>query len=346
MACLHTVGVRYVIASDGGRVMSRQVDGRRGSRRSSLLARGRTAKALGLPPTQREAKMRQKRSKAVAAECGDAVAINPRERYVKRQCAAERHESDAFPPWDMYAALSQVEVEAAAALSLLKPTPPVINNFVATAQCMNCVPDMQRLAWFVAGMRSHGDLAHPVTASLHCVGSTFAMQPLTGIMNVMGNRSPSAAAISCWEYIELVARHLRVPLALSELDIYNMQATWNIGGSIDMSALHRAIPNSVYNPDLISHMSVIIKEPRVTALVYPSGAVVVNGCRARDDHMRVFRDFGKFLARFVRATHPDGDQGRGVRLQSNGLMALRPTLWNTGNEDGEDEDDCARAVSH
>jgi hypothetical protein len=314
--------------------MAHEAGAQRGRRRGS----SRASSTPGAPATQRETKLRQKRANAVAAECGDAVEINPRERYVKRQCAAERHESDAFPPWDLYAALHPVAAEAAAALSTLRPTPPKINNFVATAQCMNCVPDMQRLAWFLAGLRSHGDFAHPVTASLHCVGSTFAMQPLTGIMNVMGNRSPSAAAISCWQYIELVARHLRVPLALSELDIYNMQATWNIGGSIDMHALHRAIPNSVYNPDLISHMSVIIKEPRVTALVYPSGAVVVNGCRARDDHMRVFRDFGLFLSRFVRAGHPRAGVSRGMRLQSNGLMALRPTLWNTSNGDDSDAD--------
>ena len=247
---------------------------------------------------------------------GDAIPVNPSVHRVQRQRAEERHGSDSYPAWCMYR-----HVEAAGGWDAIapnehfKPTLPIINNVVATAQCVNCVPDMRRLVWWLGGSRSHGEFARPVTASLWREGATMAIQISTGILNITGNKSPGAAVIACWAYMETVARHLHIPLQLAKFDVFNAQATFNVGGYIDLHALHRAVPLSIYAPELISHVSITIKTPRVTVLVWASGAVVVNGCRTREEHMRVYYDFGFFLSQFVRA-------GGGGRRKGNGARDL------------------------
>lgn len=253
-------------------------------------------------PTKRAQCKRQRRQHAAAATCGDAIPVNASLHRVQRQRAEERHNSASYPAWCMY---KHVEAaggwDAIPANEHFRPTLPVINNVVATAQCVNCVPDMRRLVWLLGGRRSHGEFARPVTASLWCEGATVAIQTSTGILNITGNKSPGAAVIACWAYIETVARHLHVPLQLAKFDVFNAQATFSVGGYIDLHALHRAVPLSNYEPELISHVSITIRSPRVTVLVWASGAVVVNGCRTREEHMRVYYDFGRFLSQFVRA---------------------------------------------
>lgn len=248
--------------------------------------------------TQRERKKRRRRQQAAAAACGDAIPIDT-ERRLPRQRAEERHNSESHPAWDLQAALAACE--PIAPNPHVAMTPPVINNVVATAKCVDCVPDMQRLVWLLAGRRSHGEFARPVTVSLWPEGSTIAIQTSTGILNQTGQKSAPAAVIAIWAYMEAVATHLHVPLAMASFEVYNMHATFRVGGYVDLRALHAAVEHSIYNPDLIQCVSICIKDPRATVLVWATGAVVVNGCRTREAHMRVYNEFGRFLSQFVRA---------------------------------------------
>lgn len=249
--------------------------------------------------TQRDRKRRRKRQQAAAAACGDAIQINTDEHRVQRQRAEERHRSDSHPAWDLQAAL--------AACAPIPPNPhvrmrePVISNVVATARCRACVPDMQRLVWLFLGRRSHGEFARPVTASLWPEGSTIAIQTSTGILNQTGQKSSSAAVIAILAYMEAVATHLRIPLTMTSFEVFNMHATFRVGGYVDLRALHAAVEHSIYNPDLIQCVTICIKDPRATVLVWATGAVVVNGCKTREQHMRVYHEFGLFLSQFVRS---------------------------------------------
>jgi len=260
------------------------------------------------PVTQRERRKRRRRQQEAANECGDAVPIDTTERRVPRRRAEERHESDAHPSWRLKAALENMDK-----LALVRPErpriqpgpdnnahEPIISNVVATAKCVNCVPNMQRLVWLLMGRRSHGEFARPVTVSLWPEGSTIAIQTTTGILNETGEKSEPAAVLGAWAYMEAVATHLRVPLSLASFEVYNMHATFRMGGPIDLRALHNAVEHSIYNPELIQCVSITIHDPRSTVLVWATGAVVVNGCKTREQHMRVYHEFGRFLAQFVR----------------------------------------------
>ncbi len=328
---------------------------------SAMEARKRRA-AIDAPPsppprvTKRELHKRQRSQHAAAAAEGNAIPVDTEQRRTQRQRAEERHKSASYPAWDMYAWVRNAGGWGAIPVNPhFHPRLPIVSNFVATAQCMGCVPDMTRMVYLFAGRRKHGVHARPVSASLWVEGAALQIQTSTGILNLTGNKSPSSAVIACWAYKEAVARHLHVPLQLAKFDVYNAHATFSVGGIIDLRALHRAVPPSNYEPDLISAVAITIRDPRVTVLVWASGAVVVNGCRTREEHMRVYHDFGRFLSQFVRAgaaAHEDGaaealpDDGHTtatrsaavtpgfrrtgatrIHRQANGAVGLRPTLW-------------------
>lgn len=292
------------------------------------------------PVTQRDRKRRRKRQQAAAAACGDAIQINADEHRVPRQRAEERHRSDSHPAWDLQAAL--------AACSPIPPNPhvemrePVISNVVATARCRACVPDMQRLVWLFLGRRSHGEFARPVTAALWPEGSTIAIQTSTGIINQTGQKSSSAAVIAILAYMEAVATHLHIPLTMTSFEVFNMHATFRVGGYIDLRALHAAVEHSIYNPDLIQCVTICIKDPRATVNVWATGAVVVNGCKTREQHMRVYNEFGHFLSQFVRAgsgtTVRATARGRGVQRSAAAAAAPAAAAAADADDDGDDDE--------
>lgn len=247
--------------------------------------------------TSREHSRQRRRLTAVAAACGDPIVIDVSERCPKRMRAKERHRSPAYPSYDLAAAMRGRVIQPNPAF---KPTFPIFNNVVATARCMLCVPDTQRLAWTLGGLRTTCEFARPVTITAWPEGATIAIQTTTGILNLTGNKSSDAAVLACHAYIEAVARYLCIPLMLAEFDVFNAQATFRVGGCIDLAALHRAVPQSNYERELISCVTITIREPRATVLVWGSGAVVVNGCSKREDHMRIYHEFGLFLSQFVR----------------------------------------------
>jgi len=271
--------------------------------------------------TRQEARKRQRRHHAIAAACGDAVRVSivPAEGG-ERQRAVERHQSTAHPAWDMYAALRRMPTQRRANPAF-RPSVPLVNNVVATARCVNAVPSAARIAWSMCGSRQRADASQPVHVTVRNVGVNIDVQPHTGKMNLTAGKSPSAVLLAVLAYMTTSAREWGVPLTLVGVGISNRQATWNVGGAIDTAALVRATPQA-NRTELISSVSVTIKEPRVTVLVWHTGSLVVNGCHTHADHRRVARDFGAYLERFV----TPGARGVVASVRADAPV-VRDALW-------------------
>ena len=64
------------------------------------------------------------------------------------------------------------------------------------------------------------------------------------------------------------------------INIENIVATVSLDQSLDLYAIERAIPSVEYNPEQFPGLVYRLEEPRVTALIFKSGKMVVTGAKS------------------------------------------------------------------
>ncbi len=77
--------------------------------------------------------------------------------------------------------------------------------------------------------------------------------------------------------------------------IENIVATVSLDQSIDLYAIERCIPNVEYNPEQFPGLIMRIDSPKVTALIFKSGKMVVTGAKSTDELIRAVKKIVKLL---------------------------------------------------
>jgi TATA-box binding protein (TBP) (component of TFIID and TFIIIB) len=186
----------------------------------------------------------------------------------KRRPARQRHASRGALRWDIRAAVERLPPEPPRGI-VFKPQPHYVNNVVCTALMVPTLRVMGELAWRLAGAETGN--ANPVRYESHCFNATLTIHSTTGKVNVTGARSEEFALLALYEYSTFCNSTMGCVVTFRQFAVHNIQSTFGVGALIDIRRLHAAVPRSNHG-SLISHVSITIDEPRITALVYSYGS--------------------------------------------------------------------------
>ncbi len=79
--------------------------------------------------------------------------------------------------------------------------------------------------------------------------------------------------------------------------IENIVATVTLDQTLDLNAIARSVPNIEYDPEEFPGLILRLDKPRLTALVFNSGKMVVTGAKSTD---QLIKGFKKIIRTFVR----------------------------------------------
>ncbi|MEM3328977.1 MAG: TATA-box-binding protein [Saccharolobus sp.] len=82
------------------------------------------------------------------------------------------------------------------------------------------------------------------------------------------------------------------------VNVENIVATVTLEQSLDLYAMERSIPNIEYDPDQFPGLIFRLEQPKVTALIFKSGKMVVTGAKSTEELIkavkRIIKTFKKY----------------------------------------------------
>jgi transcription initiation factor TFIID TATA-box-binding protein len=82
------------------------------------------------------------------------------------------------------------------------------------------------------------------------------------------------------------------------INIENIVATVTLEQTLDLYAIERSVPNIEYNPDQFPGLIFRLDSPKVTALIFKSGKMVVTGTKSTDELIRAVKRIVKILKKY------------------------------------------------
>lgn len=187
---------------------------------------------------------------------------------------------------------------------------PKIHNVVLA--CKACLPpgftwDVKRLAFPAYGKYKKSEYAAPFT--LACKGATCVFVK-TGKVNILGAKTVAESVKKIYECQAYLYKLTKFRMRVHDLTLTNMQATINLGYTIDLPAMKKRLLLAVYNPTVISHLKYTIHtgSGAVTFLIYPSGRIVLTEAIDMAQFVEARNIFLPFVAMF--ALHPNTPEGQ------------------------------------
>ncbi len=173
------------------------------------------------------------------------------------------------------------------------PLEPRLNNCVSTAGFRDYVPNLHALAQ-VAG----GTMVPNRSTKLFPCGTGFVTANNTDMVNIAGARSALLAQLACAFY-RIIAVRAGTVVRQESFRVTQCMSTFSVGPEVDMWRLYRDHHAGTYEPRRIDSITLRSMDPKVTALVYRSGGVVVLGGRTQEYVMDCIRKVADFLSPYV-----------------------------------------------
>ncbi len=173
------------------------------------------------------------------------------------------------------------------------PLEPRLNNCVSTAGFSDYVPNLHALAQ-VAG----GTMVPNRGTKLFPCGTGFLTVNNTDMVNIAGARSALLAQLAC-SFYRIIAARTGTVVQQESFRVTQCMSTFSLGGEVDMWRLYREHHAGTYEPRRIDSINLRSMDPKVTALVYRSGGVVILGGRTQAYVMDCIRKVAEFLSPYV-----------------------------------------------
>lgn len=186
--------------------------------------------------------------------------------------------------------------------------PPIVHNVVAVAYDESHTGNIRLsdLAWVCHGKQNKREFAAPCTLKTcfnECRMTLNVFEKRRFV--VTGAANEDIARFGLVLAFHYISQRMGVRLLMSGFRVTNIQATLYMRRPVNVKLLHETLPKSQYCPRKINMVTFKIRDPGVTFLVFPSGAVVMTGAKTRDELMAAFRVAVPFLAQFVLDSPPD-----------------------------------------
>lgn len=175
------------------------------------------------------------------------------------------------------------------------PIEPRLNNCVSTACFMDYVPNLLALAQVTGGT-----MVPNRSTKMFPNGTGFLTVNNTDMVNIAGARSALLAFIACAFY-RIAAVRAGTIVRQESCRVTQCMSTFSVGPEVDMWRLYRDHHAGTYEPRRIDSIPIRSLDPKVTALVYRSGGVVILGGRTQAYVMDCIRKVAEFLSPYVTA---------------------------------------------
>ena len=136
---------------------------------------------------------------------------------------------------------------------------------------------------------------------------------------VTGARSESAALVAVQVLYHMI-RKLHPEARITDISIQNIVASSAFPGSVDVEAMaKKLVVSSLYTPELFPGLRLKLNDPKMKALVFLKGRVVLTGGRTREDIRKAWSIVRRRVAPFI---VKDGDAYTHAAVTAN-RQALR-----------------------
>ncbi len=82
------------------------------------------------------------------------------------------------------------------------------------------------------------------------------------------------------------------------VNIENIVATVSLEQTLDLYAIERSLPNVEYDPDQFPGLVFRLEKPKVTALIFKSGKMVVTGAKSTEELINAVKKIIKYLKKY------------------------------------------------
>lgn len=82
------------------------------------------------------------------------------------------------------------------------------------------------------------------------------------------------------------------------VNIENIVATVSLDQNLDLYAIERSLPNVEYDPDQFPGLIFRLEKPKVTALIFKSGKMVVTGAKSTEELITAVKRIIKYLKKY------------------------------------------------
>ncbi len=82
------------------------------------------------------------------------------------------------------------------------------------------------------------------------------------------------------------------------VNIENIVATVSLEQTLDLYAIERSLPNVEYDPDQFPGLIFRLEKPKVTALIFKSGKMVVTGAKSTEELINAVKRIIKYLKKY------------------------------------------------
>jgi len=187
---------------------------------------------------------------------------------------------------------------------------PIVHNVVAVAydDSHEGLIRLDDIAWACHGKQNRREFAAPCTLVMRYNGYKFTLNVFEKRRFVVtGAANECIARLGIQLAFDYIAKKTGHRFLMSRFRVTNIQATVYMPGALDIQLIHETLPKSLYRPERINMVTFAMKNPRITFLLFPSGAVVMTGAKTRDELMQAFHIAVPFFAHFVSSTRTERD---------------------------------------
>jgi TATA binding protein of transcription factor TFIID len=82
------------------------------------------------------------------------------------------------------------------------------------------------------------------------------------------------------------------------VNVENIVATVSLEQTLDLYAIERSLPNVEYDPDQFPGLVFRLEKPKVTALIFKSGKMVVTGAKSTEELINAVKKIIKYLKKY------------------------------------------------
>jgi transcription initiation factor TFIID TATA-box-binding protein len=117
----------------------------------------------------------------------------------------------------------------------------------------------------------------------------------SGKMVCTGAKSEKEARSAVKKVIKELKKSGIIIISKPDLQIQNIVASANLGGTIDLEQATFALDNTMYEPEQFPGLIYRMKDPKVVILLFASGKLVCTGAKQEEDVFKAVRKLQKTL---------------------------------------------------
>ena len=224
--------------------------------------------------------------------------------------AAVTEAEAAAPVYQFPPVFTPIKSEADIELMVQNILPPVVHNVVAVAydDSHEGVIKLDQIAWLCRGKQNRREFAAPCTLVQRFAGHKYTLNIFEQRRFVVtGAANEAVARLGITMSFDYIYRRTDLRFRVDRFRVTNIQATVYMPGALNIALIHETLPTSLYRPDRINMVTFSMKDPKITFLLFPSGAVVMTGAKTREELCAAFVIAIPFFAHFVSSTPADRD---------------------------------------